>query len=439
MSLTFRKDFIASQNLVSQVGPNVVLTRAGDEGTQVNSSGWIEKVLANVPRFTHDPVTKALKGLLLESTARTNICPYGDDLTQWTTEDATVDANATVAPDGNTTADRINVDATNARHGVFIPSSAAASAAQPYVVSAFFEDDGCGYCVLSAGNSSDWFGAIFNLSTQAVEGSTVGTTGAYTAAGVEDWGGGRYRMWVAGTFGSTTSKNSFLCPAESASPTISFGRPSYLATAGKDIFAWGANLIASKKNESFIFNTGAGFVGRGAEGFSTSDLSFYNQNEGTFYFKGWLEHPELQENGLPAFYEGANYRLRMRANVGGTLLALVNPNPAGDSWVAGGTESVSNDTQFQAVISCAEDDGDLFLDGVLSASDSTLDVPWPADIFQTNIPGVDDFHGIIEEMRYYNTKVDDAVGLDMSNGIFPAEAGVGSSGVGLAFGKMGMR
>ena len=52
--------------------PRVTVTRALNTATRVNSSGLVEIVNANLPRFDYDPVTLAPKGLLIEE-ARTNL------------------------------------------------------------------------------------------------------------------------------------------------------------------------------------------------------------------------------------------------------------------------------------------------------------------------------------------------------------------------------
>ena len=94
--------------------PRVTVTRALNTATRVNSSGVIETVNANLPRFDYDPVTLAPKGLLIEET-RTNLCTYSGAIggTNWSTSVGGVGAapvitlNAAVAPDGTTTASRI--------------------------------------------------------------------------------------------------------------------------------------------------------------------------------------------------------------------------------------------------------------------------------------------------------------------------------------------
>jgi hypothetical protein len=58
--------------------PRVTVTRALNTATRINSSGFVEIVNANLPRFDYDPVTLAPKGLLIEE-ARTNLAQQSSD------------------------------------------------------------------------------------------------------------------------------------------------------------------------------------------------------------------------------------------------------------------------------------------------------------------------------------------------------------------------
>jgi hypothetical protein len=58
--------------------PRVTVTRALNTATRINSSGLVEIVNANLPRFDYDPVTLAPKGLLIEE-ARTNLAQQSSD------------------------------------------------------------------------------------------------------------------------------------------------------------------------------------------------------------------------------------------------------------------------------------------------------------------------------------------------------------------------
>jgi hypothetical protein len=95
--------------------PRVTVTRALDTATRVNSSGFIEGINANLPRFDYDPVTLAPKGLLIEE-ARTNILLYSNDFRDtatagstrpWVYDNTTITTGAAVSPDGTQNASKI--------------------------------------------------------------------------------------------------------------------------------------------------------------------------------------------------------------------------------------------------------------------------------------------------------------------------------------------
>ena len=88
----------------------VTLTRTGATATRVNSSGYIETMAEDTPRFDYDPVTPTIcNGLLIEETKQ-NLKTYSSDYTQatWTkSAGCTIGTNAYVAPTGATTAQAI--------------------------------------------------------------------------------------------------------------------------------------------------------------------------------------------------------------------------------------------------------------------------------------------------------------------------------------------
>lgn len=52
----------------ASLDPRIILTRSGNTATCVNSSGVIETVNADLPRFDYNPATLAIRGLLIEET-----------------------------------------------------------------------------------------------------------------------------------------------------------------------------------------------------------------------------------------------------------------------------------------------------------------------------------------------------------------------------------
>jgi hypothetical protein len=70
----------------------VTLTRAANTATRTNSSGVIELVNANLPRFDYDPVTLASRGLLVEESRRNLLLNSLIDGTSLSTQSVTVTA-----------------------------------------------------------------------------------------------------------------------------------------------------------------------------------------------------------------------------------------------------------------------------------------------------------------------------------------------------------
>ena len=92
----------------------ITFTRALNTATRINSSGLVELVNADVPRFDYDPITLVCKGLLIEE-SRENFCFYSEDMANasWTGSRGgtgsipVLTSNAGVAPDGSNTADQL--------------------------------------------------------------------------------------------------------------------------------------------------------------------------------------------------------------------------------------------------------------------------------------------------------------------------------------------
>lgn len=79
--------------------PRVTFTRAGATATRVNSSGYIESVAADTPRFDYNATTLAAQGLLVEE-QRTNILQYSQDFTQgfWQKVNGSITSSSITSP-----------------------------------------------------------------------------------------------------------------------------------------------------------------------------------------------------------------------------------------------------------------------------------------------------------------------------------------------------
>jgi hypothetical protein len=85
---------LALNFLSGALDPLITFTRSGNTATRTNSSGAIELVNANLPRFDYDPVTLALKGLLIEEQRINLLLNSLIDGTPLSTQSVTVAATA---------------------------------------------------------------------------------------------------------------------------------------------------------------------------------------------------------------------------------------------------------------------------------------------------------------------------------------------------------
>jgi hypothetical protein len=176
---------------------DLTFTRAST-GTRVNQDGLIEKV-------------------------RTNLLTYSEQLDNaaWTKVVTTITANAIVAPDGTTTADKMadGSTATAARYTYQAP----ASSGTIYTSSGYFKKGEYNFVTLHAFGVN---GAVFNLDT----GVKVDQSGGIGS--IESVGNGWYRCSFAFTAGGTAV---FF----SQSPA---GNITYAGTTGSGIYAWGLQV-----------------------------------------------------------------------------------------------------------------------------------------------------------------------------------------------------
>lgn len=93
----------------------VTVTRALNTATRINSSGYIEVVNANLPRFDFSPTSVGTcRGLLIEE-GRTNLCTYSQDFFNppWVPVNASLTASSGISPDGTNNATNLTFSATS--------------------------------------------------------------------------------------------------------------------------------------------------------------------------------------------------------------------------------------------------------------------------------------------------------------------------------------
>lgn len=370
-------------------------------------------------------------GLLVEE-ARTNVCLQSEDFsTTWTPANASPVYNDAVAPDGALTADRL-LDNSGGGSSVisFNQNPGTLATSTTYCYSMFMKADQLDWAHLRVINLS---GQVINCYYDLTDGAVGASIGADTVAqGIENYGNGWYRCWL--TFTTTTDQfgNIEVTCAE-ADGNITCGRD-----GTSSIFVWGAQLEAGAFPTSYI-PTVASSVTRNADDIETSDVTWLNQDAGSWYVKGLLEYPLLGNNFLfeVALHNVDRYYLYCAASDGS--VDLITKTTVGDDGAIFGTEGAPAGVEFQTVGGFANDDCVVYVDGVSGGAEATATLPTSNALTTLHVGktngDVNYLNGLIKELRYYNERLDDAVLEAMSNGVFPSEGQ--TYGPGLAFGRMG--
>ena len=233
----------------------------------------LQTAASGVARFDHNPVTGESLGLEIEE-QRTNLFTYSDDFANaaWFKNNCSVQANATISPDGTLTADKFVEDSGSAAKYVAI-TSGWATIGTTYAISVHMKAAERQWAYIgpaNEGNKRAWF----NLSTGAV--GTINS--GVVSASMQSVGNGWYRCTVVFTAGATN-------PFPSFSATDANGTVSYQGNGTSGIYIWGAQLEAGSFATSYI-PTVASQVTRSADSASmtgTNFSSWYRADEGTLY------------------------------------------------------------------------------------------------------------------------------------------------------------
>jgi hypothetical protein len=217
-------------------GP-ATFTRA-TTATTVGIDGLVKGVASGMLRSYYDPSSLIYVGCLIESFSTTNIALRSEefDNAAWTKTRSSVSANATTAPDGTATADKIVEDSTaSSTHTV--NQSIAFTSGNAYTFSCWFKAAGRTFVeiVLPTAVFGMTRGSFFNLSTGALGANINSVPGRSIQAFPNGW----YRCSITDTATATTSGTPtvFLASADNVD--------SYSGDGSSGIYAWGAQVEIS--------------------------------------------------------------------------------------------------------------------------------------------------------------------------------------------------
>ena len=253
----------------SSLPSSITFTRAST-ATFFNSAGVLTSAAINTPRFDYNPATLAAQGLLIEE-QRTNLLVQSQTFqTTWILASATLSTDATTAPDGTLTADKLIVDngvsTTGANSNGGIAQNPAGTTAIPYSYSIFAKAAEVNSIRIRETVTT---GAIAKVSL--IDGSVVYEAGSASSFTVVSTfiGNGWWRITAIRT------------PATTLGFVFKPGIDTGNGTSG--IFIWGAQLEAGAFPTSYIPTTTTALT-RSADVASVNTLSpWFNATEGTLY------------------------------------------------------------------------------------------------------------------------------------------------------------
>ncbi|HRK98767.1 MAG TPA: hypothetical protein PLE43_09895, partial [Alphaproteobacteria bacterium] len=217
---------------------------------------------SGTPRFDHDPVTHAPKGMLIEE-ARTNLFTRSSefDNSAWAKISSNLTANAITAPDGTMTADKLASAANTNQHYIYQGSLTLGTS---YTISVYAKAaEETNFSLNLAYNSG---GSNFNLSTGTITSTSFGT------ARMTSVGNGWFHCAIVVT------------PTVATAALIQLrGRALiYTGDGTSGIYIWGAQLEQGAFPTSYIPTTTAA-VTRAADALTMPTGSWYNANSGSLY------------------------------------------------------------------------------------------------------------------------------------------------------------
>lgn len=266
-------DFANSKTL----DPRITFTRAST-ATYTGYDGLIKTAASGAPRFDFNPTTGESLGLLIEE-QRTNLLTYSEqfDNAVWAKLNATVTANATTAPDGTMTADKLVENTSTSSH--YVEQAVSVINGTSYTFSVYAKAGERPGILLGCYLGAP-FTARFNLSIGIISSTSSGAT-----ANITPLNNGWYKCSITMT-SAVTGTAWFDYYIDNG--TVS----SYTGDGTSGIYIWGAQLEAGAFATSYIPTTSAQAT-RAADNAvmtGTNFSSWYRQDEGTVFAKADSEY-----------------------------------------------------------------------------------------------------------------------------------------------------
>lgn len=311
----------------TSVNIEILINAGAASGTAYVDNVSVQEYLGTVTNGTPRPL-----GLLVEGQG-TNLAPRTEsfDDAAWTKTNLVPTANAAVAPDGTTTADRLAENTTNGYHNVQFASGSVTSGTA-YVASVYFKPAGRTRGAFRLRGEFSDRGFNFDLSGATPVIGTLWNGLPSSGARIEVCANGWYRLSCTTTASATALSGWYLGLSPGASPDASGG--TYAGDGASGAFLWGAQFETGSIATSYIPNPGTGSAVRPADDWFLSGAAFtaaIDPSVGTFFVEFfWAPGPPV--GGVFSISDNTNSnRIDYRAGqsyveiaVGGVVLAGIS-------------------------------------------------------------------------------------------------------------------
>jgi hypothetical protein len=299
----------------------------------------------SAPRFDHNPTTLESLGLLIEE-PRTNFLQRSEEFdTLWSVFRSSVSANATVAPNNSTTADKLVEDTTATNtHGIQ-QSSISFTAGTSYTFSVYVKaaERANIRLTMPIAAFSSTLAAQFNLALGTTTTASSGVTATITEL-QNNW----YRCTMSAAATTTASGSLTLEMGETSTSTT----VTYSGNGTSGLFLWGAQLEAGSFATSYILNvnTPAG-VTRAADVAEITGTNFsvwYRQDEGTLFTE--FRDPGVSgTNRTPSVISDGTLSNRIQCFLSGTTTVNNRHISAGTAANPGTLSAIANSRNRHAI------------------------------------------------------------------------------------------
>jgi len=367
--------------------------------TRINSSGLVSNVATGVPRISYD--SNGANGHLLLEPTSTNLLPYSEDFSQWTSKiNIEVTLNNTTSPEGVVNAAFINEDNDNAQH--FIGTSTSFTSGQDVTVSVFAKKNQRD--VLQISPSGSYLNTSGYANYDLTNGLVTASGGGVTAE-IESLSNGWYRCIAK--FTATTTATGTLAFFLQNSTTASRGG-SYDGDGSSGLYLWGAQVEALPHATSYIPTlTGSTEVRATETATGAGSATLINSTEGVLY----AEIAALSNDGTTRRISLSDGSISNRVS-----LELDETSNKIKAFISNGGVSqileytASDLTQYNKIaIKYKANDFALWLGGVERDTDTLGSVPIGLNTLEfAQGSGVQNFYGKCKELAVFNEALSDA-------------------------------